>query len=94
MLKVVAAEAYLPEVSVAVPVGVVPDPITAIVTGTAVLLTIDFVAGVTVTVGLPLVLAEPPPPLVCEGEDEEPQPTPVKTKAAASMEQHSIALHL
>jgi hypothetical protein len=94
LLSGVAADVYLPELSVAVPVGVAPAPVTVIATGTAALLTIDFDPGVTVTDAVPFVPPPDPPVLLgTEGEDE-PQPTPAKRIAAANMQPHSSSRHL
>jgi hypothetical protein len=82
-----------------VPVGtVVAEPVTVNVTETEVLVTIEPLAGETLTVGVVLVMVPPPvppfPPLLplSLGEDE-PQPTEAKPMLATSTHAPTIFLH-
>jgi len=78
---------------------VLAEPVTVNVTETGVLITIEPLAGETLTVGVVLVTVPPPPappfppllPLLL-GEDE-PQPTAAKPMPAASTHRLSIFLH-
>jgi hypothetical protein len=82
-----------------VPVGlVVPEPVTVKATETAVLSTIEVLAGETLTVGVVLAVVPPPLPelppllLLLVGEDE-PQPTKTKPMLAARNHAPRICLH-
>src|ERR1700748_3594351 len=81
-----------------VPVGVVvPEPVTVKATETAVLSTIEVLAGETFTVGVVLAVVSPhppPPPVlpVLAGEDE-PQPIRTEPMLAASIHAARMSLH-